>query len=485
MMQRLLTAPEVVEHRGIQTLFGGNIPGPPPAVERREVDDPGSYPGSSLENPRTSWDRIFEVEPGYAGKIVTPVNALQLAAVWRCTTLIAGAIARVPLLPYRRTTMGKELARDHYLWPLLTKQANPLMTAYRFKRQMQTWLCLWGNAFAEIEISGRGQVVGLWPWRPDRVRISGDALFNTNDPADPNQLTYTYTMADGTCVSLPGSHILHLRGLELNGIVGLSPIKSCRQSLGLAMAAEEYGARFFNNNGKPGGVLMAPGKLGPEARKNLRDSFEDIHRGLRGAHRIGILEEGLKYQDVGVPPEDMQFLQTRQFQAIDIARLFGVPPHKIAELSRATFSNIEHQSIEFVSDCLDDWFSNWTSEGESSLLSTRETMGDQQGLGAIELEFYIDRLMRGDMVARYTAYNIGRNGGWLSRNDIRDKENQNRIPDGDDYLTPLNMVPLDEPAGDSPDPEDPEPTEPDADDEPADPPAKKKKQTAPAAAEGE
>lgn len=410
-------------------------------------DDPGAVPGSSLENPRTPLDKIFAVQESYTGKRVTEINSLQLAAVWRCVSIIAGAIARTPLVTFHRTDEGRTIARDHYSWGLFNLQANPFMTAYRWRRIMQTWVLLWGNAFAEIQTNGRGQVIALWPWRPDRVRISG---------LGPS-LRYQYTLQDGTQLpSVSYQYILHMRGLETDGIVGLNPIRSARQSLGLAMAAEEYGARFFSNNGRPGGVLEHPGLLSKQAEKNLRESYEDLHRGLRGAHRMAILEEGMKYQEVGIPPEEMQFLQTRQFQAIDIARLFGVPPHMIAELSRATFSNIEHQSIDFVNSCLDDWFVNWESELTNSLLSDREA-------SSIEFEFMRRRLLRGDQKTRFEGYNIGILSGMLNPNEAREEEGLNKV-EGLDYFTrPLNMAPV---VSDDVPPVDPEDAE--GDDAPAD-----------------
>lgn len=439
--------------------------------------------GYSLENPRTSWDRIFETEPGYTGKVVTEQTALQATAVWACVRIISGAIGRVPLLTYQQSRQGKVRAEDHYLWPLFMRAANPYTSAYRYRRMMQAWTLLWGNAYSEIQISGRGQVTALWPWRPDRVEVTDEQGRPPEIPPDPLKrmngegLVYTYRMNDGTRVSLPGSRVLHLRGLETDGFMGLSPVRVTRQSIGLGLAAEEYGARYFGNNGRPGGFITTPLKLGSEGRKNLRESYEDLHRGLRGAHRVAILEEGMKYIDVGIPPEDMQFLQTRQFQAIDIARIYGVPPHMIAELSRATFSNIEHQGIEFVKFCLGDWFKNWEEECTMSLLSQREA-------ATTFLEFYPEALLKGDLPSRYAAYAVGRNGGWLSRNDIRQKENENRIKGGDDYLTPLNMqelgaetpAPAADPAAEETNPDNP-------DNQPT--PAKKKQTTPPAAVDGD
>lgn len=444
----LSSLPVLARAPDVYAAIAASIPSKRDTTESSEVNM------SAAENPRTPLSQIFSMEPNPAGISVTERTSLQLAAVWRCNTLISGAIGRTPFLSFERTDMGKELARGHYTWPLFTREANPHMTSYRFRRLMQTWVNLWGNAYAEIQISGRGQVIGLWPWRPDRVTISLPGGGTPDAPLmnSANSLIYTYTTSGGTRVSLPGDYILHLRGLETDGIMGLSPIRAARRSIALAAAAEEYGARYFGSGSTPGGILEHPGKVGKQAAENLRSSWEDIHRGLKGSHRLGILEEGMKYHEVGIPPEDMQFLQTRQFQAIDIARLFGVPPHKIAELSRATFSNIEHQSIEFVSDCLADWFANWESQCTSSLLSQREVDG-VNGLGGIELEFQVDRLMRGDMRGRYAAYATGRQWGWLSKNEIREKESMNRIADGDDYLTPLNMTSQAEPPADPVDPE--------------------------------
>lgn len=425
--------------------------------ERRDVE------GQDLqlvENPRNPLTAIFDIPDSPSGKRVTEQSALQITAVWRCVNIIAGAIAKTDFLPYRRTPQGKERATDHYLYWLLMKQANPRLSAFRFKRMMQAWVCLWGNAYAEIETNGRGQVVAFWPWRPDRVRIEGEGTTWYGE-------FYTYTRENGEQVTLHRDDVFHLRGMETDGVKGLSPIRAARVTLGLAAAAEEYGARFFANNGRPGGVLESPTALSDPAQKRLTKNWNEIHRGIRGSHRIGILEEGLKYKDVGIPPEDMQFLQTRQFEAIDIARLFGVPPHKIAELSRATFSNIEHQGIEFVQDCLGDWFACWSSEGETQLLSVRE-------LETIELRFWPEKLLSGDKLTRYKAYSIGRQQGWLSVNDIRDAEDMNRIDGGDTYLVALNMGNAANDATESGDPDDaidPEET----DETPADSPAPKTK----------
>lgn len=409
-------------------------------------DDIGGS-GNSIENPRTPLDRVFDTVGSYTGKHISELSSLQSTAVWACVRLIAGAIGKIPLVTMESTGKGKILFQNHYCWPLLMVAANPLQTAYRFKRLMQTWVLLWGNAYAEMEISGRGQVVNLWPWRPDRVEIY-DRQGNSNPDlpmfGDSSDLVYVYRDNYGRQRGVPGNMMLHLRGLECSGVKGLSVLGAARQTFSLDQAAMEYGARFFDNNGRPGGYLATPNKLGSEGRKRLREDYEDVHRGLRGAHRIAVLEEGLKYYDVGVPPEDMQFLQTRQFQAIDIARFFGVPPHKIAELSRATFSNIEHQSIEWVQDCLGDWMENWSTECMHSMLSERDIRS------GISLQFLSNKFIRGDMKSRFEAYSLATMGGWMSPNDCRVEEDWNPIDGLDVYSAPLNAAPI---AGaDKPDP---------------------------------
>ena len=424
-----------------------------PPVKR--ADDPSAIPGQSLENPQTSWDRVFETQKSYSGKSVSEISALQLAAVWRCVAIISGTVARTPFLPYRRTPKGKILARDHYLWPLLTIEANPFMSAYRFKRIMQTRACLWGNAHALIVESGRGQITELWPLRPDRMK----AKEKCDSKGNISGIIYEYTLNNRELVTFQGREILHIRGLETDGLNGLSPIAANRQAIGLGLAAEEYGARYFGQGTHVGGWVSHPGPLSPTAKKNLGETLNDLYGGLHGAHKLAVLEEGMSYKAEGIPPEDMQFLQTRQFQAVDIARLFGVPPHMIAELSKATFSNIEQQGIDFVTQCMDDWFSNWEGECTTALLSPREISGfTNTATGetySIELDFYEQKLLRGDQASRYAVYSIGRQNTLLSSNDCREMEGLNRIdePWADDYMQPLNMITAGE---DKPESEDPE-----------------------------
>lgn len=411
-------------------------------------DNPSAQPGSSLENPNNAWDRIFDVEKNYSGKAVSEISSLQLAAVWRCVWIISGTLARTPFLPYRRTTSGRTIARDHYLFPVLNLKANPFMTSFRFKRLMQARLCLWGNAYALIMENMRGQVTELWPLRPSNVtpkqKVAKDGTLEG--------IVYEYVMQNGKVVTFDSRDVLHLRGLETDGLKGLSPIKANQQALGIAVASEEYGARYFGQGVHPGGYVTTPGTLSPTARKNLSETLNDLYGGLHGAHKLAVLEENLQYHEVGIPPGDMQFLQSRQYSDVAIARLFGVQPHKIGALDRATWGNISAENLSFVNDTMSDWFTNWESECTGSLMSLREVTNN---VSAIELDFFEQMLLKGDTLTRFQSYSIGRQNTILSPNDCREMEGLNRIeqPWADDYMTPLNMAPAGEAVPDSADPE--------------------------------
>jgi len=300
------------------------------------------------------------------------------------------------------------------------------MTAMAFRETLQGHLGTWGNAFAEIEWGPDGYVRALWPLRPDRVqvgRINGE-------------VAYRLRLPNGENVVLPGFRVLHIPGFGFDGLVGYSPVQLARESIGLAMATEEYGARFFGNGANPGGVLKHPNKLSATAQDNLRKSWNEMHSGLSNQHRIAILEEGMDYVRVGIPPDDAQFLETRKFQVVEIARWFHVPPHMIGDLDRSTNNNIEQQSLEFVTYSLGPWLTRWEQNCKLKLLLPAER-------GTYFVEHLVAALVRGDIQTRYNAYAVGRQWGWLSADDVRESENMNPLPDGqgDIYMIPLNMVP--------------------------------------------
>lgn len=391
---------------------------------------------SGIANPQ-KWliDYFTGGTKSAAGINVTPDTALQASAVYACVRVLAETIASLPLHVYKRLegSKGKEKAPEHYLYPVLHEIANPEMTSFELRETMVGHLCLRGNAYAEKVFDRAGRVKELWPLNPDGVLVERDKA--------TKQLIYIITLpGESKQVKLSSDRILHIRGLSGNGIIGYSPIALAKESIGLALATEEYGSRFFGNASRPSGVLEHPGKLGKDAADRLKKSWEEMHRGLSNAHRVAILEEGLKWNQIGMSQEDSQYLQTRQYQVVDIARIFRVPPHMIAELSRATFSNIEFQSIDFVVNTLRPWLVRFEQAFKQRLFD--ETDREYYA------EFLIDGLLRGDIASRYSAYAIGRQWGWLSADDIREMENRNPLPDGqgETYLVPLNMVPAGETA---------------------------------------
>ena len=358
-----------------------------------------------------------------SGITITEQTALRSAAVYACVRVLAESVASLPLITYRRTDTGKDRALNHALYPLLHDTPNSEMTSFEFRETMMGHVLLWGNAYAEIELNNRGDVLGLWPLRPDRMQVTRNQM---------GTLAYRYQMPDNSYTVFPQSMIFHLRGLSSNGIVGYSPIQMARNAIGLSLATEEFGGRFFSTGARPGAVLQHPGQLGDKAYERLKTSWAEQHQGLSNAQRMAILEEGMQIETIGVPPNDAQFLETRQFQIKEIARIFRVPLHKIGDLENATFSNIEQQETGFVVDSLRAWLVRI----EQAI--TRDLVGPLERR-SIFVEFLIEGMLRGDQASRYAAYAQGRQWGWLSVNDIRRMENMNEIEEGDVYLEPLNM----------------------------------------------
>lgn len=364
-----------------------------------------------------------------SGVHVTEEGALRYGAVYACVRVLAETVASLPLITYQRQSRGKERAPDFYLYELLHDRPNPLMTSFEYREAIQGHLALWGNGYSEIEYASNGRVGALWPLRPDKMEPpvrEGDGLI------------YTYQLPNGKRVKLPGWRVWHLRGLSPDGITGYSPIALQRQSIGLGLAAEEFGARLFGNDARPGGVLQHPGMLDDEAYERIRGGWESRHGGLSKSHRTAILEEGMTYQQIGIPPEDAQFLETRKFERSEVAGWYRVPPHMIGDMENATFSNIEHQGINFVVHTMRPWLVRWEQAINLRLLTEQERR-------RYFAEFLVDGLLRGDIVSRYQAYAVGRQNGWLSADDIRELENMNPLAKGGDtYLVPLNMIPASE-----------------------------------------
>ena len=370
-----------------------------------------------------------------SGKTVTERSAMQMTAVYSCVRILAEAVAGLPLHLYRYTDNGgKEKALDHPLYLLLHDEPNPEMSSFVFRETLMTHLLLWGNAYAQIIRNGKNEIVALYPLMPNKMSVDRD---------ENGRLFYTYYRGNDEAiknkefaVTLQPSDVLHIPGLGFDGLVGYSPIAMAKNAIGMAIACEEYGAKFFANGAAPGGVLEHPGTIKDPQR--VRESWQSTFGGSGNANKIAVLEEGMKYTPIGISPEQAQFLETRKFQINEIARIFRVPPHMVGDLEKSSFSNIEQQSLEFVKYTLDPWVIRWEQSIMRSLFSEDEKK-------KYFVKFNVEGLLRGDYQSRMNGYAIGRQNGWMSANDIRELENLDRIPTedgGDLYLVNGNMLPL-------------------------------------------
>ena len=370
-----------------------------------------------------------------SGKRVNERSAMQMTAVYSCVRILSEAVAGLPLHFYRYTDNGgKEKAVEHPLYFLLHDEPNPEMTSFVFRETLMTHLLLWGNAYAQIIRNGKGEVIALYPLMPDRMSVERDSR---------GQLYYEYTVSmddaptlKGSTVVLPPSEVLHIPGLGFDGLVGYSPIAMAKNAIGMAIACEEYGAKFFANGAQPSGVLEHPGTIKDPTR--VRESWQSTFGGSQNANKVAVLEEGMKYTPISISPEQAQFLETRKFQINEIARIFRVPPHMVGDLEKSSFSNIEQQSLEFVKYTLDPWVCRWEQSMVRSLLTPEEKK-------QYFIKFNVDGLLRGDYQSRMNGYATARQNGWMSANDIRELENLDRIPEelgGDLYLINGNMTKL-------------------------------------------
>ena len=364
-----------------------------------------------------------------AGESVSPDSAMRVSAVWACVNVRAEDVGKLPCILYQRLKDGsKARAVKHPLYSLIRDRPNPMMTASEFRRMMQAHKDLRGNSYALKEFDARGQIVALWPVPSQYVKT----LVYMSDGVG-HELFYQVSVPRQETITIPSEGIVHLRGLTLDGFIGLSPIAYHRETIGLAMAAEKYGAAFFGNSARPDGVLTVPSVLSKEAAGALRSSWEDTFKGSKNAKKLFISDGGMKWEQVGMDNTDAQYLETRKFQNEQIYSIYRMPPHKVGSLERATNNNIEHQGLEYVTDCLMSELVNWEQTLARDLLTEAERQ-------EYFFEFLPDALLRGDLKSRYEAYAIGRSWGWLSVNDVCDRENMNHVPNGDIRLQPLNYI---------------------------------------------
>lgn len=371
-----------------------------------------------------------------SGKAVNEFTAMQTTAVYSCVRILSEAIASLPLHVYRyKADGGKERQYTHSLYHILHDEPNSEMTSFVFRETLMTHLLLWGNAYAQIIRDGAGRVVALYPLLPNKMDVWRDSK---------GELYYTYSRTDGEnpnfdhygTVTLRRQDVLHIPGLGFDGLVGHSPIAMAKNAVGMTIACEEYGASFFANGAHPGGVLEHPGVLKDPAK--VRESWQAVYGGSKNAGKVAVLEEGMKYQQIGIPPEEAQFLETRKFQINEIARLYRIPPHMVGDLEKSSFSNIEQQSLEFVKYTLEPWVVRWEQALMRSLLLPEEKK-------QFFIRMNVDGMLRGDYQSRMNGYAIGRQNGWMSANDIREMEDLNPISEeegGNLYLINGNMTKL-------------------------------------------
>jgi HK97 family phage portal protein len=382
-------------------------------------------PRASPQNSFLQNSYAFFFGPTPSGKTVNERTAMATSAVYACVRVLSETIASLPLHVYRRAGQGKEKAIDHNLYYLLHDEPNPEMTSFVLRETLMGHLLLWGNAYAQIIRDGRGRVIGIYPLMPDLM-----AVWRT----EKGELYYKY-QKEGREYLLRREEVLHIPGLSFDGLVGYSPIAVAKNAIGMALATEEYGSKLFANDARPSVVLEHPGILKDPVK--VRESWNQIYQGSRNAHKVAVLEEGMSVKTLSIPPEQAQFLETRKFQIEEICRIFRVPPHLIASLDRATFSNIESQSISFVVHTIRPWLVRLETAFNKSLFNQKEKR-------EYFVSFTVDGLLRGDFGSRMRGYSIGIQNGFLSPNDVRSLENLNPIEHGDVYAVNGNMVKLED-----------------------------------------
>lgn len=415
-------------------------------------------------NPDSTFRRaLLDGTDSISGVAITERSALSDPTVFACVRVLADTVGQLPLKVYRRQGNGAQPDRKHPLYTLLHDLPNPEMTAFEMQAAMTGHLALWGNAFAEVERNKVGEIKGLWPLRPDSMQLARDQQKNR---------VWLYTLPTGEQVKWTWTNpattpapILHIRGFG-DGWVGYSPLSLHRNAMGLTLAASEYGARLFSNGSRPSGVLQVPTKLDEAVAKRIRESWEAAHRGLSQANRIAVLESGVTWQQVGINPDDAQFLETRKFQVAEICRIFRVPPHMVADVERSTSwgTGIEQQQIGFLQYSLMPWLVAWEQACARDLLTIKSFETHQ-------VRFVVDGLLRADAKTRNETYQIMRQNGVINADRWCELENIEPIggDKGQEYWRPSNMSVMGEPVEPpapapqpvpEPTPDDPDPPEP-------------------------
>lgn len=407
-----------------QTASGLYVPSDfAPSEQRKSIEDPSV--------PLTDFDQIadlFGADESDSGVQMSGRVALTYGPVWRAGNLLAGDVAKLPLVVYRRLAEGgKDRDPEHPAYYLLRYEPNEEMDAVTFWRTLMLHVLLWGNGYAYIDRDGAGRPIELLPLLPDRtepLRIEG-------------RLWYT-TRVGHEVRPLRADQVLHIKGLGFDGLKGYSVVSYAKNCFGLGLAAEKFANKFYKNGARMSGLLTHPGRLTQSAAQNLQESFERDTAGLEKAHKVKVLEEGMKFQQLTIAPNEAQFIETRGYQVREVANWFGLPPHKLGDSSRTSYNSLEQENQAYLDQSLDPWNVTIEMECRRKLLSREEKRRDTH-----VVEYLRQAMVRANIAARYNAYKVGVDGGWLNADEVRDRENMNPIPDGKgkEFRVPLNTAP--------------------------------------------
>ncbi|MGG0756051.1 phage portal protein [Brevibacillus laterosporus] len=385
---------------------------------------------SDLQNPKDWLVNLLGGSTTYSGERVTGDTALLNSNVYTCASILGGDIGKLPIQIFTRKGGRIERDRNHPVTNLLGIRPNPYMSAYTFKELLQVHLMLWGNAYALIDWGWDGRPQALWPLNPSLTEVTTD--LNTGE------VWYITTLTNGEQRKIPWFDVLHVKAISKTGLKGISPISVIREKLGIQQASDKFIGAFYANGTTSRGILKVPDILQPEAKDRTREEWQKLNTGLNNAHKVAILDGGLDYQSLGMPLKDAEFIETQKFGIGEIAKIYKIPPHKLGQLDRATFSNIEHQSIEYVKNTLQPIITNWEQEIDYKLFTNKERK-------QFYSKFNVESELRGDSQSRAQYYKDMVSISGITFNEVRAKENQNGYGEiGDRPIIPLNMTWLDQ-----------------------------------------
>lgn len=385
---------------------------------RREKRSSPENPTTSLSKPADWLTAFFGGGPSAAGVTVNEETALGLTTVYSAISLLSETVAQLPLVLYRRTQKGREPVPEHPSARVIRRPYDG-MTSFRWRELVQGHALSWGNGYAHIERNVFGHPLRLVPQMPSAANVvmqGGKTVYQFRR----GTLDYAVKPDD----------VLHVPAFGYDGLKGKSPIQVAREAIGLGLAAQKFGATFFGNGASLGGILKHPKSLGVDGRTKLKTAWDKMKG--EGYQGVAVLEEGMDYTRIGIPPEDAQFIETRKFTRSEIAAIYKIPPHMLADLEKSSFNNIQEQSIQFLRFTMMPWLIKWEEELNAKLLTDEEQT-------EYFFKFTVQGLLRGTQKDRYDAYNIGLNGGWLNRNEVRGWEELDQVDGLDEFLAPMNM----------------------------------------------